>query len=77
MFEERDERAAEEAITMSPEDRQRLERKLVRKLDARFSMCVSGSLFRTSSGRERGHARGLGVGWTCERAAGPTRRAPC
>ncbi|TNY20064.1 MFS general substrate transporter [Rhodotorula diobovata] len=40
VFEERDERAAEEAITMSPEDRQRLERKLVRKLDARFSILV-------------------------------------
>ncbi|GAA5929106.1 hypothetical protein JCM3775_006737 [Rhodotorula graminis] len=39
-FEERDERAEEEAITLTPDERKRLERKLVRKIDARFSILI-------------------------------------
>ncbi|GAA5907313.1 hypothetical protein JCM8208_007152 [Rhodotorula glutinis] len=39
-FEERDERAAEEAITLTPDERKRLERKLVRKIDFRFSILI-------------------------------------
>ncbi|BGP37434.1 hypothetical protein JCM10450v2_001343 [Rhodotorula kratochvilovae] len=39
-FEERDERTQEEAVTMTPEERKRAERKLVRKVDARFSILI-------------------------------------
>ena len=69
-FEERDERAAEEAVTLTPDERKRLERKLVRKIDARFSMCVLLALL-CGSRRARASRRKAGVG-----RLRPTRMTP-